>query len=325
MHAPNHLRLKHFAIAAAALATLAACGGGDDSSDEGTPSPSPTPTTSVTDPIRAIKYDDAIVATTTQFNNSDAAFCNPNSKAYAGINTITYAENGVSDKNHRTIAIYAEASARYIKSKLELDQSTEGFGDNEIISVCAKNGSIKDGSGSGYHNRLEVNANFANDDIPYDQPGDNLKRLVLHEMIHVTHSRLANCPYDNYGLIAKWFSEGSALLLAGQDQYYTDDLNDYRKMAPANPYDWIENGMPIWDRYPIYRLATESLVLENGYQVDDVWKFTKAYFAAHNQCDANGYQTFNQAISDYFKVDLKNGYWVQNFWTSTLDKYALDE
>ena len=279
------------------------------------------------DPIRAIDFAGTPVAATTAFTASDASFCNAASKAYGGTNTITYAEAGVSDANHQTVARYAEASARYIKAKLALDQSAEGFGDDVVISVCAKNGGSKDGNGSGFYNSLEVNANYADDDIPFDQPGDGLKRLVLHEMIHVSHARLARCQSDGpaYGITAKWFSEGSALLLSGQDQYYTGDLPDYRKMAPANPYTWIENGFPQFERYPIYRLAIESLVLENGHQIDDVWSFTKAYFAQNNQCNSNGYRSFNQSISDYFGVDLTQGAWVKNFWTHTLDKYALDE
>lgn len=303
--------------------------GGNQPKDPVTEPQDPKPETPVKPaegghPLPLINYASAVTYQLSSFSASQAAFCpNAVNKAYGGHNTAVFAQPGISDEMHRKLAQYAEASVVYIKGKLNQSNSTEGFGDNQTISVCVKD---TGSGGSGFYNALEVSP-LSMTDEEGDAPDENLKKLVLHEMIHVMHARLAKC-WDNnstYGIVSKWFSEGSALYLAGQDRYYTGDLADMRKMSSENPYSWIENGYPVYERYPVYRLAVEALVDASGKTEDDLWKFTSEYFAANNSCNAQGYKTFNAAISQYFGNLLEDSNYIGNFWTTTLDKYALPE
>lgn len=296
-------------VALGAALLLSACGGGDEGGGGGSGHASP---------VLRIDYAAAQVAPA---QSTDASACqhSPNGIAMGeqvlkGKHTVTYATSGVSEAQQRKTAQYAEASVAYIREKLGFADDGVGFGDGVPIAICA----LSTGSGgSGFSQSLEVSVNNIGDHY--------LKELVLHELIHVSHSRLANCgKYDpGYYITSKWFSEGAALYLAGQDTYSKSDAVKMRaSMGHESPYSWIENGWFGFERYPVYRLAVEALVETSGHTEDDLWAFTRAYFTEHNTCSSYGYQTFNAAISKYFGNLLEDESYVNSFWTTTLDKYA---
>ena len=171
---------------------------------------------------------------------------------------------------------------------------------------------------------ITVSPSNANDEPGADQPGDNLKQLVLHELIHVSHNSLSGCGRQGVNYLPKWFSEGAPLLLAGQDYYHVSDMDAMREDGKGeSPYTWIANGYPNFKRYPAYRLAVEALVKDSGKGEAELWAFTKSYFAA-NHC-TSGDTKFNPAISAYFGNLLDDKAWVGKFWTDTLDRYVTTE
>ena len=279
-------------------------------------------------PIRRIDYAAVAIEPTTSFSVADARFCTSETdpskiRAYTGFNTVTYASPGVSDADQKAVARYAEASASYIKTKLGLSAQMQGFSADGMISVCAdsRQGAGNGGAGDRF---ILVSPSNANDDLRVDQPGDSVKQLVLHELIHVSHVSLSGCRNQGVNFLPKWFSEGAALFLAGQDYYHADEMEAIRRAGNAeNPYSWIANGYPNFARYPAYRLAVEALVKDSGKTEDDLWAFTKSYFEA-NPC-SNGDTKFNPAISQSFGNLLSDPIYVGKFWTETLAKYVTVE
>ena len=255
---------------------------------------------------------------------ADARFCTSETdkskiRAYLGANTITYATPDVADSDQQKTARYSEAAVRYIKKKLAIADTVEGF--DGLISVCA-DGRQPSGGGGAAERAIFVDPTSRGDEPGADQPGDTLKSLVLHELIHVSHISLSQCGNRGVNYLPKWFSEGSAVFLAGQDYYYVDDIPNIRRAGNGeNPYTWIANGYPNFSLYPAYRLAVEALVKESGKTEDDLWAFTKSYFAA-NPC-TSGDTIFNPAISAAFGNLLSDTNYLNKFWTDTLNKYAI--
>ena len=304
-------------LAAGAALALVACGGGDDGGSGG----------GRDQPISRIDYGQAKVVEGALTNYWDNR-CNPlpqgggtasalpvaQARVYTGKHTVTVAYEGVSAAQQQTVAQYAEATVEYMRQKLDITGDRVGFGDDVQIAICAYG---TGSGGTGASQSLDVSVNNIGSSA--------LKQLVLHELVHVSHNRLSNCGPNDHGfyMTSKWFSEGAALYLAGQDTYSRKNVQQMRdSMGHENPYDWIQNGWFGYERYPVYRLALEALVDGSGSTEDDVWDFTKSYFAQNNSCSTNGYLTFNAAISSYFGNLLDDPAFVNSFWTTTLDKYA---
>ncbi len=251
----------------------------------------------------------------------------------SGDNTTTWASAGTSLADQKLIASYAEAAVQTIKARLGLTAATVGM-DGSRVRICADSGlTIGDGS-AGYRSFIVATLSSpqngktqsARDELTADD-NSGLKRLVLHEMTHVAQAQLLKCQSSSPAF-ERWYLEGMALRVAGQDQPYVAELASLQtafNSSTPTPFDDTNNTANAnFDRYMAYRLAVDTLLGETGRNESDLFGFLRQY-GQQNGCPSGGTGNFLNAFDSYFGSSLRESGSTLGgrFWADAAPRYAL--
>jgi hypothetical protein len=187
-------------------------------------------------------------------------------------NTVTYSNGTPSAAHLQRVAQYAEASVRTLRDKFGITPANGVGFDGQKVRVCAAiEGSDNATSGSAGIRTLHVGTPDG-----YGRIGS----LIYHETVHMVQAQALNCQTQQYAW-ERWFNEGMALRLAGQDLPSKSSLGALQSRAFADaaggtPFaDMDQRAWPRNDRYPGYRLAIDTLLGETGKTEQDLYRFLK--------------------------------------------------
>lgn len=186
-------------------------------------------------------------------------------------NTVTYSDGTASATQMKRVAQYAEASVRTLRDKFGISAPGNIGFDGQKVRVCAAiSGSDAQTNGSAGIRTLHIGA-------PEGYSG--IGTLIYHETVHMVQAQALNCQTTQYGW-ERWFTEGMALHLAGQDRPSQSQLSNLQAA-----FSGIDGNLPFGDmdqraaarndRYPGYGLAVAVLLGETGKTEQDLYRFLK--------------------------------------------------
>lgn len=257
-------------LAAASALLLCACGGGGGD-DKGGGSvafsidpASVNPTSTTTDQ----PFLDPNVVEFYAFGSS----CRSTAKGQAVLvtdNTVTYSDGTPSAAHLKRVSQYAEAAVRTLRDKFGITAPGNVGFDGQKLRVCAVI--------SGSDNQTNGSAGVRTLHIGTPEGYSRLATLIYHESTHAVQAQALNCQIQQYGW-ERWFTEGMALHVAGQDAPSSGDLAGLQ-----STFAGIEGNLPMGDmdqragvrndRYPAYRLAVDTLLGETGKTDQDLYRF----------------------------------------------------
>lgn len=318
---------------------LAACGGGETDQSLGTampiaqapapapaPSPAPTPAPGSINPRAPVGFTFSVDPTTiavTNTSRSDGyrqaegviAFgngCRALQSSYAAVetgNVIVYADGLATLAQRQAAARMADASVRTLRVKFGINESV-GLNDARI-RVCL---TPVDGASAGY-TTVQVSDAAVVDTDPNNRNSNSLQALLMHELTHVVQLQALGCRARFYGH-EKWFIEGMALRLAGQDVTSANELAAFRAQqfpGSATPFDDIDVNAGSLQRYLAYRMAVDVLLQSSGRTERDLYAFLKQV-GSGSGCPA-GNAGWKAAFDTFFGLALRgtgplgDGFW----------------
>ncbi|WP_166257819.1 hypothetical protein [Marinobacter salicampi] len=267
---------KNVLLALCSSVALAACGGGgSDSSSDKSDGPlyeDETPTTTGYTDGQLITASEALRARVDEcIDTSNVGFRSTHFEVFS-------IDDASTNEDLKAAATVAEAGLKSIQEMLVVhDDEIVGTQGKELISVCLRtedpNNSFTGHSGTGFKDGLVINAPRAGD-FSLDLE-NSTSQLLRHELVHVIQIRIV------YGLEAgthggfdtdKWYSEGLAQLIAGQevstnateiDAYLAAITAGTETAAPAirTHQDHVDSN----GRYRDYALAVHYLFTPSKY------------------------------------------------------------
>jgi len=323
------------------MLTLAACGGGGGNEPDGavtpvtqapapapspSPSPAPTPFPGAGNPLAPIGFtysvDPATIAVTitTRSNGyrqaegviafgTGCAAQQPSYDAVETGNVIVFADGSATLAQRQAAARLADATVRTLRDKFGINE-TVGLNDARV-RVCLTR---VDGGSAGF-TTVQVSDAAVIDTDSGNKNSNSLQALLMHELTHVVQLQTLGCRARFYRH-EKWFLEGMALRLAGQDVAYADELSAYRAAqfpANATPFDDVDVNAGSLQRYLGYRMAVDVLLHASGRTERDLYAFLRGV-GATSGCPA-GNVGWKPAFDAFFGQDLRgagplgSGFW----------------
>ena len=324
--------------------TLVACGGGQNETSDvappiaqapapapgpslgPVPTPAPPPVPGAGNPLAPVGFtysvDPSTVAVTTTARSNGyrqaegiIAFgtgCAGQLSTYDAVetgNVIVFADGSATLAQRQAAARLADATVRTLRDRFGINE-TVGLNDARV-RICLTR---MDGGSAGF-NTMQVSDAAVIDSEPGNRNSNSLQALLMHELTHVAQMQALGCRDPSYRH-EKWFLEGIALRLAGQDVMDANELATYRAAqfpGEATPFDDIDVDGGSLQRYLGYRMAVDVLLHASGRTERDLYTFLRSVGAASGCPSSN--VGWKPAFDSFFGLALRStgplgsGFW----------------